>query len=137
MLKSYQNQKNTIVMLIVKKQNLWKVIDQLQGKVNSQKFMVLKGQDQSYQDFFFVVYETNQIYDNMKYTVMHKKGRCFYTINALNELVKELNNGILNKEFIIDWKQYQNKILFIGREKELIKMNTSVYKIIKNRNIEV
>jgi hypothetical protein len=63
---------------------------------------------------------------------MHKKGRCLYTINALNELIKKINHGNLDKEFIIDWEEHQNKILFIGREKQLVEMETQVYKLIKN-----
>ena len=130
MSKSYQ----TIVMKMILKENLFKVINQLKEKTNSEKFLVLKGVDnEEYQDFFFVIYESMEIFDDRKYTVMHKKGRCLYTINALNELIKKINHGNLDKEFIIDWEEYQNKILFIGREKQLVEMETQVHKLIKNK----
>ena len=122
-------------MIITKKQNLWKIIDQLQVYTNSQRFMVLKGDNQYYQDYFFVIHESTKPFNNAKYTVVHKKGRCFYTINALNQLIKELNHGILDTEYQINWDDYQNTMLFIGKQKELVKMNTEIYKIIKNKKM--
>lgn len=43
-----------------------------------------------------------------------KQSNTMYTINALNELIKESNNGILDKEFIIDWNNYQDYIIIIS-----------------------
>ncbi len=34
-----------------------------------------------------------------------------YTINALNELIKYLNDGMLDKSFPIPWDQYENSLL--------------------------
>ena len=31
-----------------------------------------------------------------------------YTINALNELIMNLNNGILDKKYPIEWERYKN-----------------------------
>lgn len=49
--------------------------------------------------------------------IVHKKGECFYTINALNKLIDENNlenNGnIEHSKVIIDWDNYQNKMLII------------------------
>lgn len=44
---------------------------------------------------------------------LHRKKHTntLYTINALNMLVQELNNGILSKQFIIPWEEYRNTIL--------------------------
>lgn len=40
-----------------------------------------------------------------------KETNTIYTINALNELIMNLNNGILDKSFPIDWERYSNSIL--------------------------
>ena len=40
-----------------------------------------------------------------------KETNTIYTINALNELIMNLNNGILDKSFPIDWEKYSNSIL--------------------------
>ncbi len=52
--------------------------------------------------------------------ITHKKGECFYTINALNKLIEsEVDTGNVNhKEYKIDWDKYQNKML-ITKDKEL------------------
>ena len=42
-----------------------------------------------------------------------KQTNTLYTINALNELIKSLNNGVLDKTFAIDWENYKNCILLI------------------------
>ena len=57
--------------------------------------------------------------------IVHKKGECFYTINALNKLIeKEVDGEIGNinyKEHKIDWDRYQRKMLIV-KNKELIIM---------------
>ena len=54
--------------------------------------------------------------------IVHKKGECFYTINALNKLIEmemEGNVGNINyKDHQVDWDKYQNKIL-VSKNKEL------------------
>ena len=42
-----------------------------------------------------------------------KQTNTLYTINALNELIKSLNNGVLDKRFPINWDSYKNCILLI------------------------
>ena len=42
-----------------------------------------------------------------------KQTNTLYTINALNELIKSLNNDVLDKKFPIEWENYQNCILLI------------------------
>ena len=45
-----------------------------------------------------------------------KQTNTLYTINALNELIKSLNKGVLDKKFPIEWENYQNCILLIQAE---------------------
>jgi hypothetical protein len=52
---------------------------------------------------------------------IHKKGNALYTINALNKLIDQRNGdsvgNIDNKSVIIDWNEYQNKLLLTnGKE---------------------
>ena len=42
-----------------------------------------------------------------------KQTNTLYTINALNELIKSLNNGYLDKSYAVNWNNYRNCILFI------------------------
>ena len=45
-----------------------------------------------------------------------KQTNTLYTINALNELIKTLNNGIIDKSFAVNWDNYKNCILLIQTE---------------------
>jgi len=62
--------------------------------------------------------------------IVHKKGECFYTINALNKLIEsEVEGEIGNinyKEHKIDWDNHQGKLLIV-KGKELIIMNIERY----------
>ena len=51
--------------------------------------------------------------DNTILVHRKKQTNTLYTINALNELIKSLNNGVLDKKFPIEWENYQNCILLI------------------------
>ena len=50
-----------------------------------------------------------------KNTIVHRKkdSNTLYTINSLNALIKKLNNGIIDNNFVIDWNLYKNKILLV------------------------
>lgn len=39
-----------------------------------------------------------------------------YTINALNELIMNLNNGILDKTYPIEWERYRNCALLKNKD---------------------
>ena len=54
--------------------------------------------------------------DNTILVHRKKQTNTLYTINALNELIKELNNGVLDKTFPIEWNHYKNCILLIQAE---------------------
>jgi hypothetical protein len=58
-----------------------------------------------------------------------KETNSLYTINALNTLIKSLNNGILDKNYVVDWNQYKNCILLTDGP-NLRKLNTTIHKII-------
>ncbi len=59
---------------------------------------------------------TNGIIDNTILVHRKKQTNTLYTINALNELIKSLNNGVLDKRFPIEWNDYKNCILLIQTE---------------------
>ena len=52
------------------------------------------------------------------------------TINALNELIKSLNGGVVDTKFPINWKHYRNCIL-LTQHNELKQLNTKIHKIIE------
>ena len=58
-----------------------------------------------------------------------KESNTLYTINALNVLIKSINNGVLDSTFPIPWKEYQNSVL-LTQDSQLRKLNTLIHKII-------
>ena len=54
--------------------------------------------------------------DNTILVHRKKQTNTLYTINALNELIKSLNNGIIDKSFVVNWNDYRNCILLIQTE---------------------
>ena len=68
--------------------------------------------------------------DNTILVHRKKQTNTLYTINALNELIKSLNNGVLDKTFAIEWENYKNCILLIQTE-GLNRIDTKVKEIIK------
>ena len=59
-----------------------------------------------------------------------KESNTLYTINALNELIKRLNGGVVDTKFQVDWQHYRNCIL-LTQHNELNQLNTKIYKIIE------
>ena len=54
--------------------------------------------------------------DNTILVHRKKQTNTLYTINALNELIKSLNNGVIDKSFAVNWNDYRNCILLIQTE---------------------
>ena len=63
--------------------------------------------------------------------LVHRKRETntMYTINSLNALIKQQNNGLLDKSFKIDWTNYNNGILLVSNS-ELKFLKTYLYQII-------
>tara|TARA_R110000824_G_scaffold41627_9_gene123656 strand:- start:8552 stop:8950 length:399 start_codon:yes stop_codon:yes gene_type:complete len=59
-----------------------------------------------------------------------KDTNTLYSVNALNEVVKLQNNGILDKNFMIDWTEYSNCILTVKND-ILKRTQTKLERIIK------
>ena len=59
-----------------------------------------------------------------------KQTNTIYTINALNKLIMEKNNGILDKRFRVDWEELENMVLVTAYGK-LKKIPTQVKQILR------
>jgi hypothetical protein len=72
----------------------------------------------------------NSIPDNTILVHRKKDSNTLYTINALNEVIKGLNGGVVDSKFRIDWQHYRNCIL-LTQHNELKQLNTKIFKIIE------
>ena len=63
---------------------------------------------------------------------LHRKkhSNTLYTINALNECIKNLNNGVMDSKFMIPWENFKN-MLMVTNSDGLNKINTRIFKIEK------
>lgn len=58
-----------------------------------------------------------------------KETNTLYTINALNTLIRNLNGGVKDTKYPINWDNYRNCILLTQHE-ELKQLNTKIHKIV-------
>ena len=106
-----------------------KFYDVLFGKV-----YVLQNKDDL--DSLMLTYniDPSKVNGNMFYTdtiSVHRKkdSNTIYTINSLNALIKDLNGGVIDHQFSVDWDQYRNTILLTD-ESSYKEIPTKLYKII-------
>ena len=72
-------------------------------------------------------------YNDVKGTIsLHRKkhSNTLYTINALNEVIANLNNGLVDSKFVVPWENFKNTLMVTNSD-GLNKISTRIYKIIK------
>ena len=72
---------------------------------------------------------TTKILPNTILLHRKKESNTLYTINALNTLIKQLNNGVLDTKFVINWADYRNSVLLTQGD-GLKRINTAIHKIV-------
>ena len=101
-------------------------------KVMYNKIFVLECQDQ---EEFICTYNVDfhNIGDFLENTILvHRKKQTntLYTINALNQLIRELNDGVLDKSYMIPWEDYKNSVL-LTKENKLQILRTKLHNIVE------
>lgn len=84
---------------------------------------------------YVVTYNVDQnnvssIPDNTILVHRKKDSNTLYTINALNELIKRLNNGVVDTRYRVNWQHYRNTIL-LTQQNELKELKTKIHTIIE------
>ena len=77
--------------------------------------------------------EAGADFNDVKNTIsLHRKKHTntLYTINALNEVIANLNNGLIDSKFIVPWENFKNTLMVTNSD-GLNKIPTRIYKIIK------
>lgn len=93
-------------------------------------------QDVDNLDSLLLTYNINQdsfnsinFYKNTISVHRKKDSNTLYTINSLNALIRNLNGGVLDTNYTIDWNLYKNKILLVD-DTSYREVNTRLFKII-------
>ena len=110
------------------------LVDSLQSKytIMYNKIFVLEVKNN---DEFVLTYNIDHgnissIPENTILVHRKKESNTLYTINALNELIKSLNGGVVDTRFQIDWQHYKNTIL-LTQQNELKQLRTKIHEIIE------
>ena len=113
---------NRLYCTFVPEENINSIVDKIRGSysVLFNKIFVLESLDGEKIMLTYNVDINNSSSESMvdNTILVHRKKQTntLYTINALNELIKSLNNGVLDKRFPIEWNHYKNCILLIQTE---------------------
>jgi hypothetical protein len=113
-------------------------LDQRLAEINSQYkilynkiFVLASPESEEYMCTYNIEVEDQQTYIISNTILLHRKKETntLYTINALNNLIQRLNNGISDSRVSVDWNEYKNSLL-LTQGNEFRKLNTLVHKII-------
>ena len=101
-------------------------------KIIYNKIFVLysKSQDEFICTYYVDFANVGTFLDNTILVHRKKESNTLYTINALNTLIKDLNGGVLDTSYRINWSDYRNCVL-LTKGPELKRVNTKLYKIIE------
>ena len=115
-------------------ENLDRLVEDLQSQYtimyNKMFVLHIKSNDE-----YVVTYNVDQgnvscIPDNTILVHRKKDSNTLYTINALNELIKRLNGGVVDSRYRVNWQHYRNTIL-LTQQNELKELKTKIHKIIE------
>ena len=86
-------------------------------------------------DEYVVTYNIDQgnitsIPENTILVHRKKESNTLYTINALNELIKQLNNGVVDTKYKVNWNHYKNSIL-LTQHNDFKQLKTKIFKVIE------
>ena len=122
------------------KEHLDDTVDSIQEayKIVFNKIYVLQNEDNVNELICTYNVDTKEAVDYNKVSgtiSLHRKKHTntLYTINALNEVVANLNNGVIDSKFVVPWENFKN-MLMVTNSEGLNKISTRIYKIISMEN---
>ena len=129
--------KTQLLCTFVLKKELENVVEKIESTydIAFKKIYVLQNEDNIIELIctYNVNFEKSIDYNAISNTIsLHRKKHTntLYTINALNECIKNLNNGVMDDSFVVPWENFKN-MLMVTNSEGLNKINTRIYKIIK------
>ena len=129
--------KSQLLATFTTKENLDEIIENITDAytIVFNKIYILQNEDNTDELICTYNVDTKEAvdYNKVKGTIsLHRKkhSNTLYTINALNEVVANLNNGIIDSKFIVPWENFKN-MLMVTNSEGLNKISTRIFKIIK------
>lgn len=127
---------NKLFATFSKKEDIDKTLDTITNRytILYNKIFILESKDS---DEFICTYNidpgnvsTTTVLPNTILLHRKKESNTLYTINALNTLIKLLNNGYTDSNYKVNWADYKNTILLTQGPDQLRKLETTIYKIV-------
>ena len=129
-----EDMSNKLFCTFATEETLDSILEEIQGryKIIYNKIFVLysKSQDEYICTYNVDFGNVGTFLENTILVHRKKESNTLYTINALNELIKKLNGGVVDTSYRVNWQHYKNCIL-LTQNGDLKQLNTKVYKIIE------
>lgn len=113
------SKKEVLIGTFVNKHKILSFIEKVKNltKMNTDKIYVfiIEGNRNEYLVTFKSYSNKGLINKLYNATVLHVKNGCLFSINALNELIKEENGNTIqnHKDYLIDWSKFKNKLMIM------------------------
>jgi hypothetical protein len=127
---------NKLFATFAKKEDIDQTLDIITGRYSIlyNKIFILESKDSDEVIFTYNIdpgnMNTTSVLPNTILVHRKKESNTLYTINALNALIKSLNNGYADPNYRIEWNDYRNTILLTQGPDQLRKLETTIHKII-------
>lgn len=115
------------------KKNLNSVIDDIVYQFNGlQKIFVFVNKENNKECYLTFNIDLNLNDKFNRYIIIHRKKETntLYSVNALNLIIQNLNNGILDKSYILNWELYRNQLL-LSKGGEVNRIQLELEEVIK------
>ena len=125
--------KTNLLCTFVHKNDLQLVLDLIQKsyELDSNLIFILSNVDKPYQ--YYCTYNVIGNYELSSNTILiHRKSETntLYTINALNQIIRNINNGVLDVRYQLDWQLFKNTMILLQND-EVVKIPLKLEKIFK------
>lgn len=129
-----QDMSNKLFCTFATEDSLESILEEIQSryKIIYNKIFVLysKSQDEYICTYNVDFGNVGTFLDNTILVHRKKESNTLYTINALNELIKLLNGGVVDVRYKVNWQHYRNTIL-LTQHNELKQLKTRIHEIVE------
>ena len=126
--------RTTLLCTFTNRANVELITHDIQNNYNLERRAIYMFCNAHDADELFLTYNAVDVGDFIYNTIsMHRKSdyNTLYTINALNTVIRQSNNGLLDKSFIINWDNYKNSMI-LSSDASIRVIKLDLQSVIKN-----
>lgn len=130
----FQNMNNRLLCTFSSHEDLDALLNNLTRKydIMYKKIFVLeiKGSNEYACTYNIEQGNSNTIPNNTILVHRKKQHNVLYSLNALNEIIRSCNQGVIDTNFPVSWGNYKNSIM-LTQDSQLKQLNTKLYRIVE------